>query len=155
LAGLVGEPWISVALPASAASAVPGGFDTVASALGNVNEIVAFATAHHAKVTSLGSSTVDATSVTGNRIMARVTGLKVGATVWADAAGRLVQASVTAGKGGGQRGLSLSATVDLSGYGDPVTITVPPPSQVRAVPYTLVAQFLGQFLKGLHLGGKL
>jgi hypothetical protein len=159
LAGLVGRPWISVALPATTASAVSGGLDTVASALGNVDQILAFATAHHAKVTSIGSSTVDGTSVTGSQISARLMGVRIGATLWADASNRLVKASVTTAKGGGHRGLGLSATVDLSGYGVPVTITVPPASQVRAVPYTLVAQILGQFLQGLHLprlylGGK-
>ena len=154
LATLVGEPWISVALPSSATAAVPGIFNDVASALGNVNEILSFAKAHHAKVTSLGTSMVDGTSVTGSQVSAHLKGVRVSATLWADSSNHLVQAIVGA-TGTARRGLALAATVDLSGYGNPVTITVPPPSQVKAIPLSLVTSVLGRFLHGAHLGAKL
>jgi hypothetical protein len=152
LAGLVGAPWISVALPAGATSGIPGGFTMAASALGNVNEILAFARSHHAGVTSLGSSTVDGTAVDGSRVAGRLSGFRLTGTLWADAStGRLVRAVVAASRGAGHRGLGLSATVDLSGYGAPVTITVPPPSQVKAIPLSVVEQFLGGVLPRAHL----
>jgi hypothetical protein len=155
LATLVGEPWISVALPSSATAAVPGIFNDVASALGNVNEILSFAKTHHAKVTSLGSSTVDETSVTGSQVSAHIKGVRVSATLWADASNRVVRATLGAAKGGARRGFAISATADFSGYGNPVTITVPPSSQVRAIPLSLITSVLGRFLHGAHLGAKL
>ena len=39
--------------------------------------------------------------------------------------------------------LDLTATVDFAGYGSPVTITVPPPSQVKAIPLSTVKMFEG------------
>ena len=81
LATLLGEPWISVALPSSATTAIPGIFTTVGGALGNVNEILTFAQSHHASVQSLGSSIVDSTSVTGSRVTAHVKGLKIEAVL--------------------------------------------------------------------------
>ena len=144
-----GTPWISVALPSSATSAIPGVFTEVAGALGNVNEIVSFAQAHHAKVTSLGSSTVNGTAVTGDQITVRYDGARIGARLWTASSGDLVQAVV--GVGNGAHG--ISATVNLSGYGSPVTITVPAASQVKAIPLSLVESVLGGLLSKAHLGG--
>ena len=151
LATLLGAPWISVALPSSATSAIPGIFTEVGGALGNVNEIVAFAQSHHASVRSLGSSMVDGTSVTGDRITAHVKRLNLVATLWANSSGQLVQAEVAGGLGAGHR-IGFSAVVDLSGYGAPVSITAPPSSQVRAIPLSVVTSVLGGLLKSAHLG---
>jgi hypothetical protein len=148
LSTFTGTPWISVALPASATSAIPGLFTEVAGALGNVNEILSFATAHHAKVTSLGSSTVDSTAVTGDQISARYDGVRIGARLWTATSGDLVQAVV----GIGQGAHGALATVNLSGYGAPVTITVPSPSLVKAIPLSLVESVLGGLLSKAHLG---
>jgi len=152
LATLVGEPWISVALPSSATSAIPGLFTEVGGALGDVNEILAFAHSHHASVHSLGTSTVDNTSVTGSRVTAHVTGQKISATLWADSSDRLVQAVVGVA---GHRGFGISATVDLSAYDAPVTVTAPAPSDVRAIPLSLVTSVLGGLLHNVHLGNLL
>jgi len=152
LAGLTGAPWISLALPAGVVSGIPRGFSVAAAALGDVNEIVSLAKAHHARITSLGSSTVDDTAVSGEQIGARLAGLRVTAKLWVDGSGRLVQAVVGATRGSGTGGFAISATVDLADYGAAVTVTVPSPSQVRAIPLSLVEQFLGGLLHGAHLG---
>ncbi len=94
----MGEPWISVALPASDATAVNGILSKVAFGLGNVNAIVRLAQSHHATVTSLGSSVVDSVPVTGDQIDAdhghhRAT---ISASLWANSSDQLVQADVTA-----------------------------------------------------------
>jgi hypothetical protein len=154
LAALLGAPWISIALPSTAVSGLPGIFTEVGSALGNVNEILALARSHHAHVVSLGPSNVDGTSVTGNAVTARLKGLRLSATLWADSSDRLVQAIVSA-QGHGRRGLGISATVNLSDYGAPVTITVPSPSQVKPIPLSVVTQVLGGLLHNAHLGGVL
>lgn len=151
LATLLGEPWISLALPSSATTAIPGIFTTVGGALGDVNEILTFAQSHHAKVTSLGSSMVDGTSATGSQVSARVKGLKLSAILWANSSDQLVQAKVNAAVGAGHH-IGISAVVDLTGYGGPVTVTVPNPSDVRAVPLSVVTSVLGGLLHNVHLG---
>jgi hypothetical protein len=152
LATLLGSPWISLALPASATSAIPGIFTTVGGALGDVNEILTFAQSHHASVHSLGSSTVDGTSVTGNSVSAHVKGLSLAATLWANSSDQLVQATVK-GTGKGARHLGVSAVVNFSDYDAPVAITVPPSSEVRAIPLSVVTSVLGGLLNSAHLGG--
>ena len=146
LATLLGAPWISVALPSSANSAVPGIFTKVGGALGNVNEILAFARSHHASVHSLGSSNVDGTSVTGSRVAAHLKGLDLAATLWANSSDQLVQATVSARHGP----LGISAVVNFTGYDGPVTMTVPPSSEVRAIPLSVVTSVLGGLLSHAH-----
>jgi len=148
LSTFTGTPWISVALPAAATSALPGIFTEVAGALGNVNEILSFATAHHATVTSLGPSTVHGTAVTGDQVTARYDGVRIGARLWTATSGDLVQAVV----GIGQGAHGVTATVNLSGYGAPVTITAPSPAQVKAIPLSLVESVLGGLMSKVHLG---
>jgi len=149
LAALLGAPWISVALPSSANAAIPGVFTKVGGALGDVNEILAFARSHHASVHSLGSSMVDETSVTGSRVTAHVKRLNLVATLWADSSDRLVQAIVGATT---HRGLDISAVVNFTDYDAPVTITAPPPSQVKAIPLSVVTSVLGGLLYHVKLG---
>jgi len=150
LASFTGTPWISVALPSGATGTLAGMFTKAGAALGDVNDILAFARSHHATVTPDGSSKINGIPVTGDKITANVKGtVQLTATVWGDASGRLVQGSVGAG-GGQPKGFGLSATVTFSHYGDPVTISVPPPSQVKAIPFSLVAQLLGRFLHAHH-----
>ncbi len=156
LASLVGEPWISVALPAGAASAVPGVFTKVASALGDVDAIVHFAQKNHATVSSLGTATVNGVTATGTQIVARIphkgsTGTLT-ASLWADSSDRLVQGAVTVAGAGKKGPVGLTATVDFSDYGAPVTITTPPPSEVKAIPYSTVAPYLGKILHPGHHG---
>jgi len=151
LATLLGEPWVSVALPLSATSAIPGIFTTVGGALGDVNEILAFAQAHHAAVHSLGTSTVDSTSVTGSRVTAHVKRVAIVATLWANSSDQLVQARVSGALGAGH-GVRISAVVNFTGYDVPVTITVPPSSQVRAIPLSLVTSALGGLFHGAKKG---
>jgi hypothetical protein len=146
LAMLVGEPWISVALPSSANTTITGVFTKVGGALGDVNEILAFAKSHHASVHSLGSSKVDGTSVTGSRITAKVKRLNLAAVLWANSADQLVQARVTAVL----RTLDISAVVNLTGYNAPVTITAPPSSQVKAIPLSVITSVLGGFIHNGH-----
>jgi hypothetical protein len=153
LATLLGSPWISLALPASATSAIPGIFTTVGGALGDVNEILAFAQSHHASVHSLGSSTVNGTSVTGSSVTAHVKGLSLAATLWANSSDQLVQATLNGTGKGARHGLGISAVVNFSDYDAPVTITVPPSSEVRAIPLSVVTSVLGGLLKSSHLGG--
>ena len=146
LSSTLGAPWVSLALPSQATTAVTGGFTKVASALGDVNAIVGFAKAHHATVTSLGSGTVDGAQ-SGDQIV--VTRSHAGktrtltASVWADSSDRLVQATVASSGATKMGPLGLTATVDFSNYGSPVTITVPAPSQVKAIPFSTVQMFLG------------
>jgi hypothetical protein len=111
-----------------------------------VNEIDQFAQKHHATVTTLGTSTVDGVTATGSQIVATGAHQTLTASLWADSSDRLVQADVTVGGLGKTGAVGVTATVDLSSYGSPVTITVPPSSQVTAVPYSTVAHYLGQFL---------
>ena len=157
LASIVGEPWISVALPAKATSALPGGFTKVASVLGNVNAILTFAQKHHATVTSLGTATVDQVQATGSQIAASKT-TKKGTTVtltgsvWADSSDRLVQGNVSVSGTAAKGTVGVTATVNLSGYGTPVTITVPPSSEVKPVPYSAVAKVFAKFLGPLRHG---
>ncbi len=148
LATLLGAPWISVALPSSATSAIPGIFTQVGGALGDVNEILAFAHSHHASVHSLGSSTVDSTSVTGSRVSAHLKGWKLAATLWANSSDQLVQATVNAR----HHSAGISAVVNFTGYDNPVTITVPPSSEVKAIPLSVVTSVVGGLLSHAHLG---
>jgi hypothetical protein len=156
LASLVGEPWISVALPTKAASAVPAGFTKVASALGDVNAIVHLAQKHHASVASLGTSIIDGVKATGTGIIAALphkgSTETLTASVWADSSDRLVQGSVTVAGVGKKGTVGLTASVDFTNYGGPVTITAPPPSQVKVIPYSTVAPFLGKLLHHGHHG---
>jgi hypothetical protein len=151
LASLVGDPWVSITLPSTTTTAGPDIWTRVASALGNVSGVVGYAQAHHATVTSLGNATVDGVQATGTKVVvtsshqARTGTLS--ANLWADSSNRLVQADVT-GSGTTMKGdVGLTATVDLTGYGSPVTVTVPPASQVKAIPFSTVAMMLG---KGHH-----
>ena len=154
LAALTGTPWISVALPSGATAALPGIFTKVGTALGDVNDILSFARSHHATVKPAGSSKINGIPVTGSKITATIKGTaQLTATVWADASDRLVQATVGAG-GSLHKGFDIAATVNFSRYGDPVTITVPSPSQVKAIPFSLVSQLLGHFLHFGHHGTK-
>ncbi len=146
LASVIGEPWISISLPSKASSALPGVFTKVASALGNVSSIVDFAQTHKATVTSLPSTIVDGVQATGSKIVATVSkkhgARTVTAAVWADPSGRLVQATATA-SGGSHGKVGLTAMVNITGYGAPVTITVPPPSQVKAIPLSAIEMLIG------------
>jgi hypothetical protein len=150
---LVGAPWISVALPSSASTAISGIFTKVANALGDVSAIDKFATKHHATVTPQPTTVVNGVEATGSKIVA--TSSKSGkvhtitATLWADSSDRLVQATVATGATT-TRSIGVSATVNFTGYGSPVSITVPSPSQVKSIPLSTVESFLG---KG-HLTGK-
>jgi hypothetical protein len=156
LAHLVGEPWISIALPSGATSSIPGIFTKIASAVGDVNAIITFAQNHHATVTPLGTAVVDGVTATGTQIVASLPGkAKAGtltASVWADSSDRLVQGSVSVSGGGKKKALGLTATINLSNYGAPVTITVPPSSEVKAIPYATVAKLLDKFVHHGHHG---
>jgi hypothetical protein len=146
LASLVGEPWISVVLPTKVLHA--GILTKVASVLGDVNAIESFAEAHHATVTSLGSATVDGVQATGTKIVATLShkgkSRTVTASVWANSADQLVQANVSVPPATTNGSLGVTAIVNFTGYNAPVTITVPPASQVKAIPYSTVASLLGK-----------
>ena len=151
----LGAPWISLALPSKSASGLSGIFSKVASAVGNAKSIVAFAQSHHATVTPLPTSTIDGVTATGNHIVATDKRATITASLWADSSDQLVQADVTASVAARNKTIGVTATINLSGYGDPVTITVPPASQVKAIPFSTVASFLGaRFHHGHHGGTK-
>jgi hypothetical protein len=137
LGGLIGTPWTSLPLPSGS---LVGAFSTIATALGNVNQIVSFASSHGATVTSNGSSTVDNSSVT-YLISAGSSAFTLKATLWANSLGQLVQGVVDVASPSG--GSSISITLDLSGYDAPITFTTPPPSQVTAIPLPLAQNFPG------------
>jgi hypothetical protein len=151
LSTLVGKPWIAVSIPAADTSQVSGIFSKVASALGDVNSIVALAHSHHATVTSLGSSTVDGVAATGHKIVTTLAHGKAAVTadLWADSSDRLVQADAKVAVTTKKHHADISASLDLSKYGAPVTIAAPPSSQVKVIPLSTVESFLGQ---DLHLG---
>jgi hypothetical protein len=149
LASLVGTPWVSVALPSSVTAALPKDFSKAAACVGDVHAILAYAQKHHGTVTSLGTSMVDGVNATGNQITATLKGKggsspALSATVWADSSDRLVQGNLSATGAGVAGALNLSATVNLSDYDAPVTITVPPSSEVTPIPYSVLAAVLGQ-----------
>jgi hypothetical protein len=147
----IGAPWISVTLPSKAASKVSGLFSKVASAIGNVDSIVEFARSHHATVTPLPTSTIDGVTATGNRIVAPLKRTTVTASLWADSSDRLLRANVTTSVAAKTKTIGVNARFNLSGYGDPATIVVPPASQVKAIPFSTVESFLGTaFLHGHH-----
>jgi hypothetical protein len=154
LSSLVGKPWISVALPAADAAAASGILSKVAAGLGNVNAIVHLAAAHHATVTPLGGAVVNGVSVTGEKIAATLPkrqATTITASVWANSSGQLVQGKVQVSATTKKHKLDIGATLNLSGYGNPVSITVPPPAQVKAIPFATVESVIGSFLpKGLH-----
>jgi hypothetical protein len=154
LAGLVGQPWISVALPSTAAAALPGIFTKAASVLGDVNAIVTYALKHHATVSSLGPSTVDGVAATGTQIVdtAAQGGSALTASLWADQADQLVQATVAVTATTRKGPAAVNATIDFSRYDSPVTIVVPPSSEVKAVPYATVARILGPLFR--HRSGR-
>ncbi|MGB7050962.1 MAG: hypothetical protein WBG41_05285 [Acidimicrobiales bacterium] len=163
LSSMVGEPWISIALPSTAALGVNGALAKVAAALDDVNAIVNLARTHHATVSPLGTAKVDGVQATGTKIAvsaARHAGNRtITATVWADSADRLVQGTLSssgsAAGAAGHAGLGLSATVNVSGYGSPVTITVPPPSETTSIPFSVIEGLLGKFAhhSGKHASG--
>jgi hypothetical protein len=155
LASKVGEPWISIALPSTASSRVDSGLAKMAAALGDVNDIADVAKTHGATVTPLPTATVDGTQATGIKIVAsQARGgntRTITATTWADAADRLVQATVSSGGSGGHPRLTVSTTFNFSGYGSPVTITVPPSSQTKSIPSSVITNFFGLRHFGSHL----
>ena len=163
LASMVGEPWISIALPSTAAPVVNRALAKVAAALDDVNAIVNLARTHQATVSSLGTATVDGVQATGTKIAISAAGhggnRTITATVWADSSDRLVQGTVSSSGSAaglvGHGGLALSATINFSGYGSPVTITVPPPSQTKSIPFSVIEGLLGKFVhhSGNHASG--
>ncbi len=80
-------------------------------------------------------------------------GPTISATLWANSSDQLVQADLTASASTKKHQLGVTASLDLSGYGDPVTITVPPSSQVKAIPFATVESVIGSFLPGGGHGG--
>ena len=156
LSSLLGKPWISVALPAPDATAAAGLFSKVAVGLGSVNAIVHLAASRHATVTPLGTAVVNGVSVTGEKIattLPRRRAAAVTAIVWANSSDQLVQGKVHVTATTKKHDLGITATVDLSGYGDPVSITVPPPGQVKPIPFSTVESVLGSFLPKGSAGG--
>ncbi|MGP0029510.1 MAG: hypothetical protein ACLPVF_03285 [Acidimicrobiales bacterium] len=147
LSSMVGAPWISLALPSQAASAVPGMFTKVATFLADVNSVVSSAETRHATVSPLGGATVDGVQASGEKIVAqlpsRVGDHSVTASLWADATNHLVRATVATSVDTPKGPFALTATVDVTGYDVPVTITAPPPSQVKPIPLSLVEGLLG------------
>jgi hypothetical protein len=145
LASLIGVPWISVTLPTKvlAHAAI---LTKVASALGDVNAIDSFAQAHHATATSLGTAMVDGVDATGTKFVATLShkggGRTLTASVWADSSDQLVQANVSIPSGATKGSLGVTATANFTGDNAPVTITVPPSSEVRMIPYSTVARLL-------------
>jgi hypothetical protein len=153
LASLVGEPWIAVTLPTKvlAHAAI---LTKLAAALGDVSAIDNFAQAHHATVTSLGNATVDGVDATGTKFVATLShkggGRTVTASVWADSSDQLVQANVSIPAGTAKGSLGVTATANFTGDNAPVTITVPPSSQVKVIPYSTVAGLLGKSGRHTH-----
>jgi hypothetical protein len=145
LATVVGEPWIAVSLP-TRVLARAAMVTKVASALGDVDGIDSFAEAHHATVTSLGTAVVDGVDATGTKFVAALThrggGSTLTASVWANSSDQLVQANVSVPPGSTNGSLGVTATANFTGDNAPVTITVPPSSEVKAIPYSTVASFL-------------
>jgi hypothetical protein len=139
----IGAPWISVTLPSKSASKVSSILTKVTTAIGNVNSIVGFARSHHATVTPLPTSTIDGVTATGNHIVAAHKRMTITASLWADSSDQLVQGNVTTSAATKKKTIGVNATINLSGYGDPVTLTVPPASQVKAIPFSTVKSFLG------------
>jgi hypothetical protein len=102
-------------------------------------------------VTSLGTSTVDGVTATGHKIATTVAHGKAAVTadLWADSSDRLVQADAQVAVTAKKHHADITASLDLSKYGAPVTITAPPSSQVKVIPLSTVESFLG---KDLHIG---
>ena len=76
--------------------------------------------------------------------------MNLAATLWANSSDQLVQATVHGARRGARVG--ISAVVNFTGYDAPVTITVPPSSQVRAIPLSVVTSVLGGSSANAHLG---
>ena len=146
----IGAPWISVTLPSKPASKVSTILSKVASAIGNVNSIVKFARSHHATVTPLPTSTIDGVTATGNHIVAAHKQRTITANLWADSSDQLVQANVMTSTATKKKTIGVNATINLSGYGNPVAITIPPGSQVKAIPFSTVESFLGAAFHQRH-----
>ena len=146
----IGAPWISVTLPSKSASKVSGILTKAVSAVGDVNSIVGFARSHNATVTPLPTSTIDGVTATGNRIVAAHKRMTITASLWADSSDQLVQGNVAASVAAKKKTIGVTATINPSDYGDPVTIAVPPASQVKAIPFSTVESFLGAAFHHRH-----
>ncbi len=162
-----GKSWLAVPLPAAASpSSGPGGLVNVVGALQLLQS-------QGATVTSLGASTIDGTAVTGYRVslststllaaarqaiatehlpaaeaavaLQAVRTMSMSLTVWADGANLLRRMDLTVSETTNGTALDESMQIDLSNFGTPVSVTVPPTSAVAT---------LAQFQSALaRLGG--
>lgn len=69
LQNVAGKPYLGVTIPSKVASKIPGAFTDTAKVLGDVDEIVSFGQSHGAKVTSLGTATIDGVAATGHQLV--------------------------------------------------------------------------------------
>jgi hypothetical protein len=145
---LGGTPWVSISGSAARAAKVPTAYTDLAAAFADPAAVVAKAQADGATTKSLGTRTENGQQQTGTEVdvnvakaLSGISGLSAaerqaaqGTTitfdVWSDSSGRLAVLSTdvaTTSSG------SATATVTVTSYDDPVSITVPSPSQTHAL----------------------
>jgi hypothetical protein len=167
-----GKPWVSISLPSKVQAVVPKAFSAVSSVLGDVSGLVTAAQKAHLSVTSLGSKEINGVSATGSEISVRLRHLsrwakksralkkfdhavhklpadfvpttttrtgRVVVDLWANGSNQLVQASARITL---RRAVTADFQIDFTGYGSPVSITVPSSSETLAVPLSLVLKYV-------------
>lgn len=173
---LGGKPWISYALNAKMVAKEPSAFNTAARLLADVGGVLGYVKSHGGTVSSLGSRTINGVSANGYQVQVNVaktleafapiprrvvrravhvTGATVSATVWEDSSGRLVQASSSVNSAvGAKHGLkNVSATLNVGGYGTPVSIVAPPAASTTALSpgaLKLIRAFVGSHGNMMH-----
>ena len=168
-----GAQWTSIALPATDTGDVSSGFNAVAGGLGNIQSVLTTLEAHAGTVSDLGTSTVDGGPATGYKVSFDVaklladvpelpaglaakilaaTGPTIPLTLWADAQGRLVQASASDTVTTPTGTTAVAATLDISGYDAPVTIEAPPAAQTKPLPAWMTAMATSMAGKAGHHG---
>lgn len=150
------DQWVELGLGGS--KSLASAFGTVGAALENVGTLAKLTGGMHSTVTSLGTQEVNGVSAEGystsvdlSSLLSHIPGVSAAISaevtdalgeslpveVWAEPHGPVVQLSVDSSPPAGSTIQSLDVSLDMSNWGEPVTITAPPASETLAVPIKL------------------
>ncbi len=163
LSGLLGsKPWVSFAVPSADSAGISKGFARAADDLAHAATIVSQLEADGATGHPLAPTTIDGVPATGTEVdvnvaqaVAALPGLPSGTaqkalgalgstvplSVWADGSGRLLGISATLSTDLAMLGsATVTVTVDITGYGSPVSVSAPDPAETSPLPAGLLRQ---------------
>ena len=148
-----------VALPLKTSGGIGSAFKTVGKGLESIKNLSHLTRRLHVTTTSLGSKSINGVTAQGYsasvgagsilRILPRhghrsMTGVTstlgstpVSVQIWAEHAGPVVQVTIDANPPATSSIGSIDISLSLSNWGDPVTITAPPASDVLVLPFSL------------------